>query len=66
MILRRRGLSLADVLAAALVRPDTRCGPSVDLWTVAMRCSDVQQQAERERTGVGEVPVILGTTWPDR
>lgn len=66
MIRRRRGVSLVDVLAAALVRPDTRCGPSVDLWMVAMRRSDVQQQAEREPAGVGEVPVILGTTWPDR
>jgi hypothetical protein len=52
---------LVDVLAAALERPDTRCGPAVDLWAVAMRPSDVQKQPERECAPMGEVPVILGT-----
>lgn len=62
-----RGLSLVDVLAAALQREDERCGPPVvaltwagPLW-LRLTPSDVQRSAEREPAGRPRPPVILGT-----
>lgn len=68
--MKRRGLSLVDVLAAALVRSEGRCGPPVLALTswgpewLELQSPDVQRSVQRQPAVAPVVPVILGTQRP--